>query len=95
MADPPTYPVGDEPAAELAGGPIGTPRWVKVFGIIALVVVLAAGVILLTGGPSRHGPGRHAPSGDDGAQTPPARVPEGRRPPSGIPEGHRPPEGGH
>jgi len=36
----------------------GAPRWVKVFGIIALVVVLLVVVLLLTGG-SGHGPGRH------------------------------------
>jgi hypothetical protein len=34
----------------------GTPRWVKVFGIVAVVVVLLFVVLLLTGG---HGPGRH------------------------------------
>jgi ABC-type transporter Mla subunit MlaD len=34
----------------------GTPRWVKVFGIVALVVVVLFVVLLLTGG---HDPGRH------------------------------------
>jgi hypothetical protein len=38
----------------------GTPRWVKGFGIITLVLVLLVGVILLAGG--EHGPGRHMPS---------------------------------
>jgi hypothetical protein len=33
------------------------PRWVKVFGIIGLVLVLLMLVALLTG----HGPGRHMP----------------------------------
>lgn len=37
-----------------------TPRWVKLFGIIALVLVLLVGVMLLSGG--EHGPGRHMPS---------------------------------
>jgi hypothetical protein len=41
-ADPPPYP--------------GVPRWVKVFGIIALVVLVLFVVLLFTGG---HGPGRH------------------------------------
>lgn len=52
MADPPheTYPSVDEPK---------TPRWVKVFGLIALVLVLLfAAVHLTTGG----GPGNHMPS---------------------------------
>jgi hypothetical protein len=34
-----------------------TPRWVKVFGIIALLVALLVVVMLLLGG--NHGPGRH------------------------------------
>ena len=43
MADLPPYP--------------GTPRWVKVFGIIALALVLLFVILMLTG----HGPGRHTP----------------------------------
>jgi uncharacterized membrane protein len=55
MAGPPPYP--------------GTPRWVKVFGIIVLVLVLlfVVGMFIAGGG---HGPGRHAPSGDAGVQGP-------------------------
>lgn len=46
MAGPPSYP--------------GVPRWVKVSGIIALVLVVLIVVLLLGGGgPGRHGPGRH------------------------------------
>jgi hypothetical protein len=37
----------------------GAPRWVKVVGIIALVMVVIFIIFLLTGGPGRHGPGRH------------------------------------
>lgn len=37
--------------------PSGTPRWVKVFGVIALVLVVLIGVMLVAGG--EHGPGRH------------------------------------
>ena len=44
--------------------PPRTPRWVKVFGIIALVVVLLFVISLLAG--IRHGPGMHTPSGDAG-----------------------------
>ena len=39
--------------------PPGTPRWVKVFGIVALVVILLL-VILLLIGPGSHGPGMHS-----------------------------------
>jgi hypothetical protein len=40
----------------------GTPRWVKVFGIIALVVALLVFVMLLIGG-GDHGPQRHGGAG--------------------------------
>jgi len=52
MADSPPYP--------------GTPRWVKVFGIIALVVVLLFVFLMFTRGPGGHGPGRHVPSSEPG-----------------------------
>jgi hypothetical protein len=64
MADLPPYP--------------GTPRWVKVSGIVAIVLVLLVGGLIVFGG-GRHGPGRHLPVG----QTPPAGVhtpPEGAHP---------------
>ena len=49
------------------GSTPGTPRWVKVFGIIALVLVLLFVISLLAG--FRHGPGLHTPSGDTGGST--------------------------
>ena len=49
MADPPPY---------------STPRWVKVFGIIALVLVLLVVIMMFTGVGGDHGPSRHIPSGD-------------------------------
>jgi hypothetical protein len=52
--------------------PPSMPRWVKVFGIIALVLVLLLGIMLLTGVGGDHGPGRHRPSGGAGGHTPPA-----------------------
>jgi hypothetical protein len=55
-----------------------TPRWVKVSGIVILVLVLAVIVMLLVGG-GEHGPGRHA---GGGAQ--PADVTEGHSPPAGV-----------
>lgn len=36
----------------------GTPRWVKVFAVIALVVIVLLAVALIAGG-GKHGPGRH------------------------------------
>lgn len=50
MANRPSYP--------------GTPRWAKLFGIIAIVLVLLIATLLLSG----HGPGRHAPSGEAGSR---------------------------
>ena len=69
MSGPPPYP--------------GTPRWVKVFGIIVIVVVLLAVVGMLIGG--EHGPGRHTPSGEARSQVPS----------SSIMEAHQTPDVGH
>jgi hypothetical protein len=57
MADSPVYP--------------GTPRWVKAFGIVVLVLVLLVVVIMAAGVGGRHGPGRHMPSVGAGGHTPP------------------------
>ena len=54
------------------GSTRGTPRWVKVFGIIALVLILVFLISLLAG--VRHGPGMHTPSGDAGGDTWHSRV---------------------
>jgi hypothetical protein len=48
MADPPPYP--------------GAPRWVKVSGIIAIILVLVIMTVIFTGVGGPHGPGRHMPS---------------------------------
>jgi hypothetical protein len=76
MADPPAHPdSGDEPGVGRdRGSPEGTPRWVKVFGLIALVVVLLFVVLLLIGGP--HNPGRHMRGGGSGGQTLAAGAPD-------------------
>ncbi len=66
MADTPRIQDNGDDApheAPQAGRTTSTPRWVKVFGIIALAVVLLFTVLLLTGRGSGHGPSRHAPSG--------------------------------
>ena len=52
-------------------GHTGTPRWVKVFGIIVVVLILLLGGLGLLGVGGEHGPGRHAPSGGAGAQATP------------------------
>ena len=70
MADPPPYP--------------GTPRWVKVFGIVVAVLLVLVVARMFVGG-GEHGPGRHAPSGDAGGRVPPS---------SSVMEAHAPPEGG-
>jgi hypothetical protein len=51
----------------------GTPRWVKVFGIIAGVVALLVVVMLLIGGGGGHGPQRHGGAGG-GGHTPPIGI---------------------
>ena len=67
MANRPPYP--------------GTPRWVKVLGIIVIVVVLLVFAVMFIGG--EHGPSRHTPSGDAGSQVPPSSVMEEHAPPEG------------
>lgn len=57
VVDPPRYP--------------GTPRWAKVFLIIALVVVPLFVGLLLTRGPGGHAPARHMPSGATGGHASP------------------------
>jgi hypothetical protein len=98
MADPPpdsdSYPdTGDDtgvgPGRESTAG---TPRWVKVFGVIALVLVLLFVILMLTGRGGGHGPGRHALSADAGGQTSPSSVTEfgGARGPQPSAGGHTP-----
>jgi hypothetical protein len=41
------------------GSTYSTPRWVKLFGVILLVLIVLVGIMLLSGG--EHGPGRHLP----------------------------------
>ena len=78
MADLPPYPDsnGGTDVGPERESTTGTPRWVKVFGIIAAVLVLLFVIVMLTG-VGGHGPGRHTPSGDPGGQTP-------------LPSGHTP-----
>ncbi len=55
-----------------AGNYPGTPRWVKVFGIVVLALVLAVVVILVTGVGGEHGPRRHMSPGGGAGNAPPA-----------------------
>ena len=70
MADPPPYP--------------GTPRWVKVFGIVAIVLALLFVVMVFTDLGGRHGPGRHLPSGDARGDMPRANVTEDHTSPGAL-----------
>ena len=58
----------DEPGGD---SPPNMPGWVKVLGIIALILVLLIGIHIITGMGGPHGPSRHLPSGDSGGQTQP------------------------
>lgn len=62
--------------------PPTTPRWVKVSGLIVIVLLLLYGILELIGVGGDHGPGRHGRHTPSGEQTTP----------SGD---HTPPEGGH
>ena len=64
----------------------GPPRWVKVFGIIALVLVVPVVVMLLVDG--NHGPGRHVGIGSDdhssSSNVDQAGAGVSREPPAGV-----------
>lgn len=79
MADSPSSRDGDA---------AGAPRWAKVLGIVALVLVVLLVALLLAGGGS-HGPDRHL-----GSDRSPARVTEDRTASGGDLAGHTPPAGG-
>ena len=50
----------------------GAPRWVKVFALVAVVIVALFIVLAITGRGGEHGPGRHTAPGDDRNHAPPA-----------------------
>jgi uncharacterized cupredoxin-like copper-binding protein len=80
MADPPRDPdTGDDTGLRpITDRPPTAPRWVKVFGIIALVLVLFFILRLLLGAGGGHGPGRHR--GGGGATAPSS----GQQNPGGV-----------
>jgi hypothetical protein len=90
MADLPPY----RDSSDDTGVRPGTPRWVKVFGIIVIVLVLLAGIIMFTGIGGQHGPGRHMPSGGSGGQLAPSSLIEDYTPPGADLAGYALPEGG-
>jgi hypothetical protein len=83
MADPLPNPdshpdTSDDASSRLNGGsPLSTPRWVKVLGITALVLVLLIVIVMVISG-GQHGPGRRMPGGVMGGYTPPSSVTEQR-----------------
>ena len=75
-------PETDRPA--VADTTVGPPRWVKIFGALALLVLLLFIVLLVTGRGGEHGPGRHGSSGGSstvGDHVPPAGVTHGEQQP--------------
>lgn len=66
------FPPEPDSNADSANDNGATPLWVKVFGIIALVVLLLFVIVLFTRG--SHGPSRHMRG--DGSHTPSAEVTE-------------------
>jgi hypothetical protein len=52
-----------------AGTAPSTPLWVKIFGIIFIILVLLIGAVLLLGIGGPHGPARHLPSGSVDSHT--------------------------
>ncbi len=89
MPDSPVDPdvrdaAGEEPEG---GSTVGTPRWVKVSGIVVVVLVVVFVILQLLGVGGRHGPARHTPAGDTpGGPTPTSGVTTGGHtgPPPGI-----------
>ncbi len=72
-------------ASSHEASPPGAPRWVKVAAIAAITFVVLLAIMLLTGGPGSHGPGRHTGSGDAGEESRPPPSGERHRPPAGVP----------
>lgn len=71
MNEPQQFPepngkIGDDTRVRSHSTP--TPRWVKVSGIIAIVLVMLVVIVMFIGGD--HGPGRHMRSNEQRVQQP-------------------------
>ena len=84
MAPPPRNPDLTDDAGVAGRSDTGTPRWVKIFAIIAVILVVALVIGLLTG-TGGHGPGRHAGI-DASDRTAAAAISEDRELPGGVRE---------
>lgn len=63
----------------------GTPRWVKVFAVVALTLIVGFILLQVSGVGGEHGPGRHAPNGETGGARPPDATTVGHTgPPRGV-----------
>ncbi|HWC27518.1 MAG TPA: hypothetical protein VG474_13100 [Solirubrobacteraceae bacterium] len=85
MADAPADPsAGDDAELDRRSAP-GTPHWVKLAALVAVVLVLLFVAVLIFGD-GRHGPGRHG-GGDvpSAAQPSPAGAANGHSTPSSTP----------
>ena len=72
MTIPPSSGDSDIPSHQASDLPIrglgaGTPRWVKLFGVIALTMVLLLLIIIMLAIGGDHGPRRHMPTGGIGS----------------------------
>jgi hypothetical protein len=47
--------------------PTGTPRWVKILAMVALLAIVLVVVLIVTGKGGEHGPGRHMLGGANSA----------------------------
>ncbi len=65
MTDPRSPEIGGIDHDAERRSPSGMPRWVKVIGLVVLVVALVLGAVLLLGG-GEHGPARHTSAGSTG-----------------------------
>ncbi|MBI2934702.1 MAG: hypothetical protein HYY29_03925 [Chloroflexi bacterium] len=71
LATGPNSASSEDSGAMPGGGPgTGTPRWVKIFGIIALVLILLVVVLHLTGRGFRGGHTPPSQIGEHGLQPP-------------------------
>jgi hypothetical protein len=89
MADPPPDTGDDTGVGPDREATTGTPRWVKVSGTIALLLVVLFVILKLTGLGGEHGPGRHSPA--VGSETTSDTAGGHTGPPPGVTHGEQQP----